>query len=113
MGPSDFSTAIAPSALTDDGFFAQRAEVADECGVRPLAGPEVSTERASDFGDSTLPFANTQGREPEDYLETAPVLENLPAWEDGRVLTLGATSFRMDYYSMPVAAERLAEVLGS
>ncbi len=74
---------------------------------------QVSTERASDFGDSTLLFVNTQGQEPEDYLETAPVLENLPAWEDGRVLTLGATSFRMDYYSVPLAAERLAEVLGS
>ncbi|MEU1715152.1 hypothetical protein [Nocardiopsis dassonvillei] len=87
----------------DDGFFAQRAEVADGWGVRPMAGPEVTTERASDFGDNTLLFVNTQGQEPEDYLKTAPVLENLPAWEDGRVPTLGATSFRMDYYSVPLA----------
>lgn len=74
---------------------------------------EVSTERASDFGDSTLLFVNTQGQEPEEYLETVPILESLPAAEDDRVLTLGATSFRMDYYSVPLAAERLAELLGS
>jgi iron complex transport system substrate-binding protein len=40
---------------------------------------EVTTERASDFGDNTLLFVDTQGQEPEDYMEAAPVLENLPA----------------------------------
>ncbi|MES0833651.1 MULTISPECIES: Fe2+-enterobactin ABC transporter substrate-binding protein [Nocardiopsis] len=74
---------------------------------------ELSAERASDFGDATLLFVNTQGQEIEDYLEVSPTLENIPAWEEDRVFTLGAASFRMDYYSVPMVAERLAEVLGS
>ncbi|MBB6118235.1 Fe2+-enterobactin ABC transporter substrate-binding protein [Nocardiopsis algeriensis] len=74
---------------------------------------ELSTEDASDMGDSTLLFVNTQGQEVEDYLETAPNLEKLDSWKDGRVFTLGATSFRMDHYSVPLMAERLVEVLGS
>jgi len=74
---------------------------------------ELSSERASDFGDATLLFVNTQGQEIEDYLEVSPTLESVPAWEDDRVFTLGAASFRMDYYSVPVVAERLTEVIGS
>lgn len=72
---------------------------------------ELSAERASDFGDATLLFVNTQGQEVEDYLEVSPTLENIPAWEEGRVFTLGPASFRMDYYSVPLVADRLTEVL--
>ncbi|NYH52202.1 ABC-type Fe2+-enterobactin transport system substrate-binding protein [Nocardiopsis arvandica] len=74
---------------------------------------ELPPERASDFGDSILPFVNTQGQEVEDYLETSPILESLPVWEEDRVFTLDATLFRMDHHSVPLVAERLVKVLGS
>ncbi|MET9784444.1 Fe2+-enterobactin ABC transporter substrate-binding protein [Nocardiopsis alba] len=81
-------------------------------------GPEradivrLSPEHASDFGDSTLLFVNTQGEEPADYAETAPILESTPAYEEDRAFTLGAEAFRLDYYSVPLIADRLVELLG-
>lgn len=73
---------------------------------------QLSPERASDFGDSTLLFVNLQGEEVEDYPEAAPTLGNLPAYEEDRAHTVGAEAFRLDYYSVPLVTERLVEVLG-
>lgn len=73
---------------------------------------QLSPERASDFGDSTLLFVNVQGEEVEDYPETVPTLENVPAYEEDRAHTLGAAAFRLDYYSVPLITDRLVEVLG-
>ncbi|MFL1377432.1 Fe2+-enterobactin ABC transporter substrate-binding protein [Nocardiopsis protaetiae] len=74
---------------------------------------ELSTERASDLDGATLLFVNIEGQETGDYLEAAPNLESLESWKDERVFTLGPSSFRMDYYSVPLLAERLVEVTAS
>lgn len=92
-----------PDDLTASGVQggAQRADIV-----------QLSPERASDFGDSTLLFVNLQGQEVEDYTEAAPTLNNLPAYEEGRAHTLGAEAFRLDYYSVPLITDRLVEILG-
>ncbi|SIO85503.1 Fe2+-enterobactin ABC transporter substrate-binding protein [Nocardiopsis sp. JB363] len=73
---------------------------------------QLSPERASDFDDSTLLFVNMQGEEITDYVESYPTLENVPAYEDDRVFTVGAEGFRLDYYSSRLISERLVEHLG-
>ncbi len=70
----------------------------------------VAPENADALGDATLLFVNPQGDELDSYLETAPILESLAGWEEDRAFTLGPSSFRMDYYSVPLLAERLVEV---
>ncbi|MDA0566813.1 Fe2+-enterobactin ABC transporter substrate-binding protein [Streptomonospora sp. S1-112] len=87
-----------------EGEAVERADRADTV--------EVAHENASAFGDSTLLFVNTQDEAVEDYLETAPNLAETPAYREDRAFTLGAESFRMDHYSIPLVAERLTEVLG-
>ncbi|TDQ48231.1 Fe2+-enterobactin ABC transporter substrate-binding protein [Actinorugispora endophytica] len=74
---------------------------------------QVSLEDAEEFGDSTLLFVNTRGEEAADYLDEVPVLSSLPAGEEDRIFTLGPESFRIDYYSAPIVADRLVELLGS
>ncbi|MFC7742427.1 hypothetical protein ACFQXA_18075 [Nocardiopsis composta] len=73
---------------------------------------EVSLEKASAFGEASLLFVNTGGEEIEDYAKMAPNLEKTPAFEEDRAFTLGPAAFRLDYYSVPVVADRLVEVLG-
>ncbi len=73
----------------------------------------VAHENADALGEATLLFVNPQGEEVGSYPDTAPLLESLPAWEDDRAFTLGPSSFRMDYYSVPLLAERLTEALPS
>lgn len=73
---------------------------------------QLSPERASDFDDSTLLFVNLQGQKIADYIDSYPTLENIPAYEEDRIFTVGAEGFRMDYYSSRLISERLVEHLG-
>ncbi|MFW5416524.1 Fe2+-enterobactin ABC transporter substrate-binding protein [Nocardiopsis sp. CNT-189] len=73
---------------------------------------EVSLEKASAFGEASLLFVNTGGEKVGDYADMAPNLEKTPAFEEDRAFTLGPAAFRLDYYSVPVVADRLVEVLG-
>ncbi|QUX25717.1 Fe2+-enterobactin ABC transporter substrate-binding protein [Nocardiopsis sp. MT53] len=118
--PNGFNVFTAESAqgrlATDLGLTLQ--ELPEDAAADSTQGARtdivgVAPENADALGDATLLFVNPQGDELDSYLETAPILESLPAWEDERAFTLGPSSFRMDYYSVPLLAERLTEVLPS
>ncbi|MEU0491180.1 Fe2+-enterobactin ABC transporter substrate-binding protein [Nocardiopsis sp. NPDC006139] len=118
--PNGFNVFTAESAqgrlATDLGLTLQ--ELPEDAAADSTQGARtdivgVAPENADALGDATLLFVNPQGDGLDSYLETAPILESLPAWEDERAFTLGPSSFRMDYYSVPLLAERLTEVLPS
>ncbi|MFP4148712.1 MAG: Fe2+-enterobactin ABC transporter substrate-binding protein [Nitriliruptoraceae bacterium] len=101
--------------LADLGFELTEVDGADaglQGGGERSDVTQVSPEQASDaFGESTVLVVFAPVGPADDVMARLPTVDALPGPEQGRVLGLGFTSFRIDPYSAFTTAETIRDEL--
>lgn len=74
----------------------------------------VSPELVEDqFGDASVLFILADQAQVDDAITRYPTLGALPAADEGRLVPMGAETFRLDRYSAEIMVDRLVEALGN